>query len=246
VAVALVLDTSGSMLAKFGQKRRIDVAKSVLHDLVTDVLPAGTPVSLRVFRQVPKSCQTELAMPLGPLDPATLGPLIDAISVDKRIGTPLAAAIEAAGQDLAAVQGPRIAVVVSDGQESCGGDPEAAVRSLVSEGVDIRLNIVGLGLDRRSRKRIGTLAELGNGAYFDVRDPAGLAEALAGAVSPPVRVLAVDGSLVATGTLGGKPVAVPPGVYRVEVLTEPPRTFDSVLVSPGQTARLSLAEGEGS
>ena len=87
--------------------------------------------------------------------------------IDKTVRTPLAAAIAAVAGDLAAVTGPRIVIIVSDGQESCGGDPEAAVRSLVEQGFDVSVNVVGLDLDRRTRRRISKLAAIGNGAYYD-------------------------------------------------------------------------------
>lgn len=240
VAVAIILDTSSSMLERLGRQRRIDVAKSVLRELVSEGLRPGTPVSLRVFRQVRKSCDTELAAPLGPLDPEVMLSLIDSLGAIRGIGTPLAAAIEALAEDLGTAPGPRIAVVVSDGQESCGGDPEAAVRSLATRGVDVRLNIVGLDLDRKTRKRIARLAGLGNGTYFDARDPGGLSRAIASAVSPPVQVIASDGTVVATGTLDGETIDVPPGIYRVDVLGDPVRTFDPVLVTSGETARITL------
>ena len=244
VAVAIVLDTSSSMLERLGRQRRIDVAKSVLREIVSEGLSPGTPVSLRVFRQVRKSCDTELAAPLGPLDPEAMVSLIDSLSVDRGIGTPLAAAIEALAEDLGTVQGPRIAVVLSDGQESCGGDPAAAVRSLATRGVDVRLSFVGIDLDRRTRKRIAKLAGLGNGAYFDARDPRGLSRAIASAVSPPVQVIASDGTVVATGTLDGEAIAVPPGIYRVDVLGDPVRTFEPVLVTSGETARITLVSDD--
>ncbi len=67
--------------------------------------------------------------------------------------------------------GPRIVVVVSDGKESCKGDPAAEVDRLRSQGFDVTLNVVGLALDKTSRRNIRRLAELGGGSYFDAADP---------------------------------------------------------------------------
>jgi hypothetical protein len=241
VAVALVLDTSGSMLKRFGDRRRIDVAKEALAQLVTEALPPGTPVSLRVFRQVRDSCETELASPLAPLVPEQMGSLIEGLGVKKSVATPLAAAIEAVISDLEGVTGPRSVVVVSDGQESCDGDPEAAMRALTSAGFDVTVNIVGLDLDRKTRKRISQLAELGNGTYFDATDPTELARVLAQAVSAPVQVFDATERLVATGTVGGGPIELPPGSYRVVVLADPQRTYEGVVLEPGGSLTLSLA-----
>ena len=49
VSTEIILDTSGSMLERIGSKRRIDIARAVLQELVTRRLPAGAPVALRVF-----------------------------------------------------------------------------------------------------------------------------------------------------------------------------------------------------
>jgi hypothetical protein len=124
-----------------------------------------------VFRQQRASCATDLAVPLAPLDPAAMADIIAALDVQASVKTPLAAAIRKVADDLATVTGPRIVIVVSDGQESCGGNPTKAVKALRAGGVDVTLNIVGMGLDKQARKGIAKLAKLGGGTYFDARDP---------------------------------------------------------------------------
>jgi Mg-chelatase subunit ChlD len=217
VAVEIVLDTSTSMLDRLGRRRRIDVAKRVLAGLVAEQLRPGTPVALRVFRQERGSCATDLAVPLGPLDREAMGATINAIDIGRGVGTPLAAAIEAVRGDLAAVTGPRVVIVVSDGQESCGGDPEAAVRSLVEQGFDVTVNVVGLDLDRASRRRIARLADIGGGEYYDARDAAGLEQALKGALGAPYVVIDDNGAEVGRGTVDGPAVELPPGTYRISL-----------------------------
>jgi Mg-chelatase subunit ChlD len=234
VAVELVLDTSGSMLERIGRRRRrIDVAKDVLARLVTERLAPGTPVALRVFRQDGPGCETELAVPLGPLDPAAMEGTIGGLSVRKGVATPLAAAIEAVASDLGAVTGPRIVVVVSDGEESCDGDPEAAVRALVDQGFDVSVNVVGLDLDRKARRKVERLAEIGNGTYFDARDADGLSAALKAALGAPYVVVDGAGTEVARGTIDGDAIELPPGTYRIEILGAA-NSLDVVVVEPGR------------
>ena len=189
MAIELVLDTSGSMRERLGRQRRIDVAKDVLARLVTEQLAPGTPVALRTFRPERRSCETELVVPLGPLDPAAMGATVEALDAVKTVQTPLAAAIAAVAEDLASVEGPRLVVVVSDGRETCGGDPEAAVQGLMDAGFDVSVNVVGLGLDRKSRREVSRLAEIGRGTYYDAQDADGLAKALKRATGAPFVVL---------------------------------------------------------
>lgn len=241
VAVEIVLDTSGSMRERFGGERRIDIARRVLASMVRRDLPAGLPVAMRTFVQEPRSCRTELAVPLGPLDPEALATRIEDLRILRSVRTPLARAIRAAADDLEGVTGPRIVIVVSDGAESCGGDPAREVRRLRDRGVDVTVNVVGLALDDRdTRRAIRRLAQLGGGTYFDARDPDEVAQAIRTAVSAPFQVFDQDGRLVGRGTVGGGAIELPPGVYRVVVLTDPEMTYEGVVVEQEGSVTVTL------
>lgn len=234
-AVELVLDTSGSMLQPLGDGLRIDVAKSVLTDVVTETLPPGTPLALRVFGSEPDSCETRLAVPLRPLDVDAVSAEIAAIEAINLVRTPLGAALAQVANDLADAGEPRLVVLVSDGEETCDGDPAAAIQGLVDQGVEVRVNIVGFALDDEAlRTQFRQWAELGNGAYFDATSASELGEALEQALQPPFRVLGADGEVVARGIVGGEPVAIPAGTYTVEVLSEPVRSIEDVSVGGGE------------
>lgn len=240
IAVEIILDTSGSMRAKLGGTTRIAAAKEVLTRLVRDDLPPGIPVALRVFEAKARSCDTELAVPLGPLDPEAMAATIEGLRTPRTVRTPLAAAIERVSDDLAGVTGPRIVLVVSDGRESCGGDPEAAVRALRGRGFDVTVNVVGLGLDKADRKRIRRLATLGGGAYLDAQGAAQLEDAIGAAMSAPYEVRDATGSIVARGIVNGRPLELPPGTYRVTVLTDPPHEFEAVVLGSADSTTLTL------
>ena len=83
-------------------------------------------------------------------------------------------------------------------------------------------------------------AKLGNGSFFNATSSGDLNAAVAQAVSAPFRVLDKNGKVVATGTVNGTPVKVPPGSYRVEVLTEPAVIFDPVIVAPSGAVTLNM------
>jgi hypothetical protein len=152
-AVEIVLDTSGSMLAALDDGAlRIDVAKAVLTELVTETLPEGVPVVLRVFGEEPDSCETRLAVPLQPLDPEAMSAEIQGLVVVNLVRTPLGAALEQVARDLAGHEGPKIVVLVTDGEETCDGDPAAAIQSLIDQGIDVRVNIVGFALEDETLK----------------------------------------------------------------------------------------------
>jgi von Willebrand factor type A domain len=241
VAVELILDTSGSMLDRLEGKRRIDIAESVLTHLVEDKLPAGVPLALRVFGDTPSSCDTRLAVPLGPLDPQGVVAQINGLHVLSSVNTPIGAALKQVASDLASVTGPRIVVLMTDGEENCGGNPAAAVRALAKGGIDVHVNIVGFQIGQKSlRSQMAGWAKLGHGTFFNATSGSDLNAALAQAVSAPFQVQDKDGKVVATGTVNGSPISLKPGTYHVVVLTDPQIEFDAVVVEAGKPLSLSL------
>jgi hypothetical protein len=144
--------------------------------------------------------------------------------------TPLADAILAAGEDLADVEGRRMVVLVTDGEESCGGDPEAAIRSLRDREI-ATVNIIGFALqDSAVKEQFARWAELGGGTYLDTATGEELGAALGQVLLPEFIVFDPDGVEVARGRVNSEAVDVPSGVYRVQVLSTPGRIVEGVQV----------------
>jgi hypothetical protein len=241
VAVEVLLDTSGSMLERLGGARRIDVAKSVLRRLVNDTLPAGVPLALRTFKAGTDSCDSQLVAPLAPLDPEQMTSIVDGLRINRRTRTPIAATLREVAGDLGNGEGPRIIVLITDGEESCRGRPAAAIRELLAQGLDVRINIVGFDIDDQGLKRqLERWAEMGNGQSFDADSADELASGIAEALAAPFRVFDEDGAEVATGTVGGPEVQLPPGSYRVEVLTDPVIVMEDVAIVAGEGRDIEL------
>ena len=108
----------------------------MLTELVTRDLPPGAPVAIRVFGDPAHPCGTTLAVPFGPLDPASVTGLIDGIQVFQQNDTPVGLALRDVPSDLAKAAGTRIVLLITDSQETwpnrdlCGLDPMVAVREL--------------------------------------------------------------------------------------------------------------------
>ncbi|MES1263027.1 MAG: hypothetical protein ABUL69_01645, partial [Peristeroidobacter soli] len=90
-AIEIILDASGSMLQKLGTERRIDIAKRTLTKLTSSTIPAGTPFAFRVFGREVDSCQTDLDVPVAPLNPAAVGQRIAALVAKNGAKTPIGA-----------------------------------------------------------------------------------------------------------------------------------------------------------
>ena len=217
-AVEVILDASGSMLQRLGGERRIEIAKSSVERLLSDVLPAGAPFALRVFgHREADSCRTDLELPLAPLDAAAASAKVRGIQAMNRAKTPIGASLLAVRDDLGSVEGPATVVLVTDGEETCDGDPPAAIEALERAGIDVTVNIVGFAIDDLALKEtFEEWARAGGGRYIEADDGDELASAMSSSLERGFEVL--DGErVVATGTVNGGPVKVIAGTYRVRL-----------------------------
>ena len=240
-AVMVILDASGSMLQRAGSQRRIEVARQALSSLVKS-LPEGTPFALRAFgHKEAGSCRTDLEIPLGPLNRSAASGTVGGIQAFNLAKTPIGRSLELVQQDLGGHKGETLVVLLTDGEETCGGDPAAAIRGLRSVGFDVRVNIVGFAIDDRGLKEtFQQWARLGEGRYFDASRAAALPEKLLAAVRAPFEVLDASGGVVARGEVGGEAVAVPTGEFTVRVQGGPGAGEHDVVVGSGEAEVLRL------
>ena len=239
-AVELILDASGSMLQKLGATRRIDIARQTLTKLTSSTIPAGTPFALRVFGREVDSCQTDLDVPLGPLNPAAVGQRIGALVAKNGARTPIGASLAKVADDLKSVKGEKLVVLITDGEETCGGDPAAEIEKLRKAGIGTRVSIVGFALD--DQKLAATFqrwSDLGAGAFFDAKDAAGLDKALADSLRPGFEVVNAQGQVIASGLVGGEAVSAPAGNHTVRIKGAN-AAGKAVVVKPKETANVSM------
>ncbi len=217
-AVEIIFDASGSMLQKLGGQRRIDIARQTLTKLTSSVIPAGTPFAMRVFGREVSSCQTDLFMPLKPLDAAAAGAQIAKLEAKNGAKTPIGASLAKVAEDLASVKGERLVVLLTDGEETCDGNPAAEIEKLQKAGLGVRVSIVGFAIEEANLAlTFRQWAKAGNGAFFEAKDAAGLNNALAQAMRPGFEVVDSKGTVLAEGIAGGEAVSVMPGTYSVRL-----------------------------
>ncbi|MDR7255026.1 hypothetical protein J2X46_004028 [Nocardioides sp. BE266] len=168
----LVLDSSGSMKEKVpGGQTKIAAAKEALHRVVKQ-LPAEQAVGLRVFgaevfsRNDKDACQdSQLRVPVGTGNQAVLD---DAIDSYKPYGeTPIGYALGQAAKDLGS-EGERSIVLVSDGEPTCEPDPCQVAKDLSKQGIELKIDVVGLDVDAKTGDTLRCIAENGHGTYYDV------------------------------------------------------------------------------
>ncbi len=232
-AVEVILDASGSMLKRLDGERRIEIAKEALGNLVDNVLPAGTPFALRVFgHRETDTCRTDLEIPVAPMNATSAKAKIQGVQAMNLAKTPIAASLGKVSQDLAGISGPVTVVLLTDGEETCDGDPRAAIEALRKHGFDVRVNIVGFAINELGLKeQFESWARIGNGRYIEAHDKQELRDAMNRSLDTPFEVAAGD-EIIATGVVNGDPVVLPAGTYRVRVLGSAPRDLGEVKIEP--------------
>lgn len=271
--ILLVFDCSFSMTEKIRQRSKFDVAKDVLRELIHQ-LPADSKVGLRLYghrygSMTSKSrTDTELVVPIGPLEREKLRGAITA--ADAQGQTPLVFSTLQAAEDLKKVGGG-VVIVVTDGEESCGGRPREAGKQLATLGVPLRLEVIGFALTgRRVVDEMTAFTAPTGGRFRTAADALQLAAALKAAVVPgaattlvpppppppppapapedlPVAVFDAQGVLVAKGsTLGDELPELVPGIYRVELRDGGKTvTLDQIQLAESQTLQLRYDPATG-
>jgi Mg-chelatase subunit ChlD len=240
-AIEIILDASGSMLQKLGGQRRIDIAKRTLSRLISSSIPAGTPFAFRVFGREEHSCQTDLDVPVAPLNRAAVGQRIAALSAKNGAKTPIGASLDKAADDLKAIKAEKLIVLVTDGEETCGGDPPAAIERLRKAGITTRVSIVGFALDDEIlAATFRRWSDAGGGAFFDAKDAAGLDKSLSEALRAGFEVVNANGQVLASGIVGGEAVAVPAGNHTVRLAGRAAKASKPLVVKPSDGEHLVL------
>ena len=177
--VEFVVDCSVSMAAREGSFSRLQVVRNVLEQqLVQQSL--GQRVALRVFghrvdvSDKEASCRDgQLLLPFGQYDKNQVAAALQQLKT--RGLTPLAAALKQLPADFGVEEtGPeplgrspkRVVVVLSDGRETCGGNPAAEIAALMQRGFKVNLYLLGLELDANADQQLRDVAAAAHGFFI--------------------------------------------------------------------------------
>lgn len=199
----LLLDSSGSMAEPAGGgQTKIAAARQALEGVVRS-LPEEATVGLRVFgakvfsRDDPGSCEdSQVVVPPGTDNRAELQA---AVGDYEPFGeTPIPFALRQAAQDLGG-EGARSIVLVSDGESTCRPDPCEVAAELVEQGIDLRIDVVGLSVSGAARDQLECIADRGNGTYYDADDAGEIEEQLERVATRAVRPFVLTGTPIVGG-----------------------------------------------
>ena len=183
----VAFDASGSMAGAIGSVTKMAAARQAV-DALLEGLPEDVTTGLVAFGHRgnnehsgrTESCAgVETLVPQGSDNGDTLVERLDDLAPTG--WTPLAAALEAAGKELASSETPgeQVIYVVSDGEETCDGDPLTVARTLHESDVRAVINVLGLDLPAEDRAQLEAVAAAGGGLFTPIETESDLARRIA-------------------------------------------------------------------
>ncbi|MEZ4650839.1 MAG: VWA domain-containing protein [Candidatus Eisenbacteria bacterium] len=197
----LVLDGSGSMWGQIQGENKIVIARRVLGDLIGELSDDRNVALIAYGHRSEGDCDDiETVTSLGPLDRAALSKTIETLNPKGK--TPITAALRRA-VDIARTSGRKSTVIlVSDGLETCGGDPCALVQEAKAAGVDFVLHVIGFDVAKEDVSSLECAAQAGDGLYLTADNAAELSGAMETAVALPADI--PTGRLVVKAVMDGE------------------------------------------
>ncbi|WP_035298865.1 vWA domain-containing protein [Brevibacillus thermoruber] len=183
--VEIILDASGSMAAQIGGKTKMEAAKEAIQAFA-ETLPKEAHVALRVYGHKGSGKDADKALSCGSselvygLQPYDAKKLQSSLNQFQPAGwTPIARALQEAQKDLSGITGEKsttLIYLVSDGIETCGGNPAEAAKQLANSSITPLVNVIGFDVDGEEQKQLKAIAEAAGGRYVSIQDQKELRE----------------------------------------------------------------------
>ncbi|RWP57799.1 VWA domain-containing protein [Mesorhizobium sp.] len=175
--VVIVLDASGSMWAQIDGKPKLEIARESLRTVLQSV-PADKEIGFMAYGHREKGSCEDIEL-IVPPQAGSAGAVSTAADSLKFLGkTPLTSAVRQAAEALKYTEDKATVILITDGLETCKGDPCALGKELRAAGVDFTVNVVGFGLTADEGKQVACLADNTGGKYIQASDEKALQNAL--------------------------------------------------------------------
>jgi Ca-activated chloride channel family protein len=169
--ILFVLDASYSMLKNWGTENRWEIAKRVLGEMADSLQQYdNAEFGLRIFGHQSgtgeHNCRdSRLEIPVGKHKPAEIREKLK--SVQPKGITPIVYSIQQCGSDFGNSKGSRnVLILITDGEESCGGDPCKTAEVLRAADVNLRPFVIGLDLPADKFQTLTCMGE-----YMNAKQP---------------------------------------------------------------------------
>ena len=176
----LILDCSGSMNDQLSDgQSKWESAKKGAQELTASI-PLGRKLAVIVYG-TDKERQCQSVDVLRPLNTLTSDDDKEAIARRiaslKAVGhTPISRALQLAGHELESASGMSSVILITDGMETCHGDPVSEAAALVGKHPNLEgIHVVGYCLGDAEVGKVAAIAKAGHGDYHDSKNAQELA-----------------------------------------------------------------------
>lgn len=192
----IVLDASASMKdAAEGGQTKWEAAKQAANDLI-DAIPNQRRLAFIVYgHDLSMRCQAvEVLRPLLAIDERSKLQLVNEIqSLSPSADTPIAASLSLARSLVTGSQELTKVILITDGMESCHGNPVQEAASLASlPHVQGGVDVIGLGLKSHEISEVEKIARSGRGRFFNAHNLEALHTSVAKMEQTMTRLVATE------------------------------------------------------
>jgi Ca-activated chloride channel homolog len=176
INIAIILDASGSMKAVQNGKTLMDIAKESIQDFTSN-LPENAQVSLTVYGHKGTgndddkelSCNgIEEVYPLGSYEKDQFSSELQ--SINPSGWTSMGKSLEQVGEKLKRqTDSTNVIYLVSDGKETCDGNPAEAAKNLAGSNIEPIINVIGLAVTKEDASELENIAKSGDGRYINAK-----------------------------------------------------------------------------
>lgn len=175
-SIVFIFDASGSMWGRVEGLAKIEVARNVMARLLAD-LPGDIEVGLVAYGHRRKGDCQDIEFVVPPNAGGAQAVAVAFRHLNPYGKTPLAASLTKTAEKLGPGTETNV-VVISDGIETCGGDPCVVARTIREKGFKITIYVVAFDVSGDAVKQLECIAREGGGQYFQADNADGLTKAL--------------------------------------------------------------------
>ncbi len=186
--LVLIFDASGSMAARIGGKRKIDIAKEAAWKFIDQVAnEKNFALSIVVYGHKGGNAQSQKSVSCAGIEEIYYLGDVNAEIAKSKLNkfdatgwTPIADSFKKAKEILAdKPNDENFILLLSDGKEMCDGDPVATIKEIKKEGLNVKADVIGFDVGGTDESQLKAIAEAGDGDYFSVSNAVDLENAFA-------------------------------------------------------------------
>ncbi|MBI3590748.1 MAG: VWA domain-containing protein [Candidatus Melainabacteria bacterium] len=190
--ILIVFDASGSMEDKIQGETKIHIAKRVLED-VLEKADSDLNLGLRVYGASnptgnPYYDCSDSKLVIIPAINNRRSIISEIYKILPRGFTPITYSLSQAVEDLQSYKGEKSILLISDGLETCGGEPCLLAKNLSASNIDLKIDVVGFGVkdDWEAKQQLMCIALNTKGRYFSAENDDELTRSISESINKSV------------------------------------------------------------